>query len=460
MSTFIGRLARAKALLFVALLIAGMATQQRATAASLDPLLRQDQLQDITTFRNEFLAVDRSYSAAARTEAERRLAALERAAGRVSASAFGVELCRIAALADNGHSLCRVQGGGVGLSFSALGGEFYVFKAAPENADLLGARLLAIDGYSMKRIRPAVRSMLGGVPAHRDLFAAYVLVKPGLLQALHVARGTAAAIYRVETLDGHIVERRLAVDASASNWVSLESEHAAWASQDLNEPFRWRDAPELDAVVIQLRQNMDRRDRKIAAFLEEAEAAREQLGRNNIVLDMRWNPGGNFLTTRDFMLAWPQRLLPSGRFFVLIGPATFSAGIASVAYLKQAAQDRVVLIGEPIGDRLMFFAENNKPAILPRSKIVLIPAVQRDDFKQGCKPYNDCLVVLAQPGAAHGTPPDQAEKLAAFGRKPLQVDSLEPDIPAPWTFRDFLSGRDSGIEAVAVLTAQTKQHDN
>src|SRR6185312_10627670 len=138
-----------------------------------------------------------------------------------------------------------------------------------------------------------------------------------------------------------------------------------------------------------------------------------------IVLDMRWNLGGNFLTTRDFILAWPQRLPPPGRFFVLIGPTTFSAGIASVAYLKQAAQDRVTLIGEPVGDRLMFFAENITPTILPHSKIVLIPALQRDDFKQGCKPYSDCLMVLAQPGAAHGTPAEQVESLEAFGRKPL-----------------------------------------
>lgn len=431
--------------------------RNRASLPHLAPPARQDQLEDIAIFRSGYLAADRAYSKTARTEAEHRLTALERNAGHVSASAFRVEICRIVALADNGHSTCWGYENGVGLSFSSIGNEFYVVKAAPENADILGARLLSIDERSMKSIRPAIRSMVGGVPAHRDLVAAAVLAKPGLLHALGVTRDTTVATYRLETLNGHIVERRLATDAPSSNWVNLEPEHAAWASQEANEPFRWRDAPELNAVVIQLRQNMDRGDRKIAAFLEEAETARERLDRENIVLDMRWNLGGNFLTTRDFILAWPQRLPPPGRFFVLIGPTTFSAGIASVAYFKQAGQDRVILIGEPVGDRLMFFAENITPVRLPHSKIVLIPALQRDDFKQGCKPYNDCLVVLAQPGAAHGTPPEQVELLEAFGRKPLQVESLEPDIAAQWTLRGFLSGRDPGIEAVTALTTEPKR---
>lgn len=445
--------------IIVAFFIAGAVTQQ-SVAAETTASVREDQLDDIATFRSGFLAVDRAYSEAARTEAEHRIAALERKAGRVSPSAFRVEICRIVALADNGHSTCWAHESGVGLSFSSIGNEFYVLKAAPENADLLGARLLSIDGQSMQRIRPAIRSTVGGVSAHRDLIAAAALARPALLQALGITHDAALATYRLETLDGHVVERELATENPSPGWVNLESEHAAWAAQEMNESFRWRDAPELNAVVIQLRQNMDRGNRKIAAFLEEAETARERLDRRNIVLDMRWNPGGNFLTTRDFILAWPQRVPAPGRFFVLIGPTTFSAGIASVAYLKQAAPDRVTLIGEPVGDRLMFFAENITPVRLPHSKIILIPALERDDFKDGCKPYNDCLVVLAQPGGTHGTPPDQANLLEQFGRKPLQVDSLDPDVSAPWTLRDYLSGRDPGIEAVAALAAEPKKDSN
>lgn len=301
----------------------------------------------------------------------------------------------------------------------------------------------------MSRVRRTVRSLAGGVPAHRDLTGASILSRPGVLHDLGIAHWPEAATYRLQLPDGQVVERQLAIESPA-DWSSFQPDHESWASQEPTVPFRWRDAADIDAIVIQLRQNMDRGDRRIAAFLEEADNARAQLGRRNVVLDMRWNPGGNFLQTRDFLLGWPQRLPEPGRFYVLIGPTTFSAGIASVAYLKQAGGDRVTLIGEPVGDRLMFFAENNRPVRLPHSGIVLVPALQRDDFKDGCRHYDDCLVVLAQPGAPHGTPPDKAAELdAVFGRRPLQVSSLAPDVAAPWTMQTYRAGRDPAMEAIA-----------
>jgi hypothetical protein len=418
-------------------------------ASPAEPIPRQQQLADLAAFRQEFLAVDRSYAPGARRAAERRLSALERNAGQLSATAFNVEICRLAALADNGHTTCYVRGDAAGLGFESLGNEFYVLRAATAHAELLGARLLAIDGRSIRRVRRTVRSLAGGVPAHRDLTAASILSKPGVLHALGITRRPETATYRLQLPDGRVIERELATEGPA-DWSRFQPEHASWASQEPNDPFRWRDAADIDAIVIQLRQNMDRGDRRIAAFLEEAESARARLGRRNVVLDMRWNPGGNFLQTRDFLLAWPQRLPAPGRFYVLIGPSTFSAGIASVAYLKQAAGERVTLIGAPVGDRLMFFAENNRPVRLPHSGIVLVPALQRDDFRDGCRHYDDCLVVLAQPGAPHGTPPDKAAQLdAVFGRRPLQVRSLAPDVSAPWTMQTYRVGRDPAIEAIA-----------
>ena len=74
------------------------------------------------------------------------------------------------------------------------------------------------------------------------------------------------------------------------------------------------------------------------------------------------------------------------------------------------------------------------------------------------------MVDLAQPGAAHATPPESLppEKLAELersGRKPLEIHSLEPDVPAPWTMQDFLTGRDPGIEAVAAMETRTRAND-
>ncbi len=434
--------------LFVGMAGASGSVVAQTAARTLSPT---ELAQDIAVFRNGFFDLDRAYSARTRADAERRLSALEKAGVPISTVAFTIAICQIAALADNGHSMCfypRSQR--KTLTFGSIDGEFYVVAAAPEHLELLGARLIAIDGRATRSIAPVLRTLFGGVTARRDARAADVLSRPMYLNALGLTTDTAAATYRLRTPSGRVLERTLSPLPVGPNWVQLPpADHTPWALQDPHQPFRWRDAPALDAVVVQMRSNLDTENQKIADFLNDAEANRARLGRKNVVLDMRGNDGGDFLLSRDFMLSWPSRVPPAGRFFILIGPSTFSAGMADVAYLKQVGGDRVILVGAAPGDRLTFFAEGHL-AHLPNSGVEVLPATQRDDLRTGCRGYSDCYAALAQPGAPTGTPAEEAIYVDKnFGRKPLEVRSLDPDLRAPWTIADYLAGRDPAMAAVA-----------
>src|SRR4029077_13790008 len=116
-----------------------------------------------------------------------------------------------------------------------------------------------------------------------------------------------------------------------------------------------------------LHANIDRQGQSIGAFLTDAEAARAGAHRKNVVLHMRFNGGGDLQLTRGFMASLPDRLSPGGRVVVLTSPWTFSAAISSIGYLKQAGDDRVVLVGEAPGDCLQFWAEG-LPFRLPSSR--------------------------------------------------------------------------------------------
>jgi hypothetical protein len=426
-----------------ALAVAALVADARADA-------RSDQLEDLAVFRSQFLDLDRAYSNTARAQAVERLGALERAAGTTSPEAFAVELCAIAALADNGHTSCTLpEGDGAQIGFTPLDGRYFVTSATPDHAELLGGELTAIDGRPVSVLRAELRKLHGGVAAYRDLFVVKVLVRPDLLHSLGLAAASDAAVYRVRAPDGRTIQQRLErTAASASRTLVPAPDKAPWSLQEPDKLFRWRDAPELDAVVIQLRHNADTKDQRIDVFLFEAEVARLTLHRPNLILDMRQNPGGDFLLTRDLMIGWPKEVGPAGKIFVLVGPETFSAGIVSTAYLKQAGGERVVLVGAPPGDRLTFFAEGST-ATLPHSGLRLLPAPERDDLADGCRPYQDCFGALAQPGSPTGSKgAKQAILDWGFGRKPLAVRSLDPEIPAPWTIQDYLAGRDPAMEAL------------
>jgi hypothetical protein len=453
----------------------------QTSAPQPDDLLRFER-EDVAVFREKFVNADLGYTPESRAEVERRLRRIEQANRPLEPFAFRVELCRLAALADNGHTQCldeddaratcaayavldRKEGPGcelrtpdftvpefkrVPIGFYPFGTDFYVSRTLAKDADLLGAHLLAVDGKPIKSIQPTLRSFQGGTIPFRDLGATAILNSPDQLHAVGIARNGDAVTYRFQTPAGTTVERQFKVaDSSKEDWKRLPTpEHAPWSLQEQDKVFRWRDAPEIDAIVVQLRVTVDNGGVKLLDFLEEAEANRTKRGRHNVVLDMRANGGGNLILAREFFMHWPERVAPPGKFYVLSSRRTFSAAIASIAYLKQAGKERVVLVGEPPGDRLVF-SSDGRPIQLPHSGLFFRPSTARMDYQNGCQHYDDCHVAVAQPG--HRTAPFDIAGIDVnqVPRMPIAIPSLEPDIAAPETIESRLTGTDPGMDAIA-----------
>jgi hypothetical protein len=447
-----------------------------------DANLARWQREDIEVFRNSFMSLDRSFTTEARKTADARLTALVNARESLPPVTFAVELCRIAALADNGHTQCMSPRVGrivcerfadlvtqeaawcklrepdftipefvsLPIGFYPFSEEFHVTRVSAEHEDLLGARLLTVDGRAVADMRAELRTFSGGTPAYRDIDAARVLASPTEMQAVGLAQQSGAITYEFALHNGQRVKRKLSVPQQTDSeiqWRRLPpADKAPWTLREPEKPFRFRDAPEAGAVVIQLRQVLDNGDDKIGDFLVDAEHRRQQLSRDNVILDMRENGGGNLLLIREFMSDWPRHV--PGRFYVLTSRETFSAAIASIGYLKQAGKERVVIVGEPIGDRLMFFSDG-LPVQLPHSGLFFLPAVLRMDYADGCRKYDDCFEAVAQPGGPAA--PTLLKLPPNTQRLPIAVKTLDPDVIAPWTIQSWIEGLDPAMEAVVAL---------
>jgi hypothetical protein len=432
-----------------------LAASQSATAQVQSAEGRRD---DIAVFRHDFLARDSSYSASNRAVATDRLARLESRVATLTAAQFELELARIVALADNGHTgspagLRSRRYSRVPIRLVPLGDRFFVLRADTAHADLLGAQLLAVDGRSVKALRTVAHSLWGGTPAWRDRHVPFFLESPEQLQALGQTNHAEFATYRFVLRNGRTIERR--VDASppdpqretwgTARWLAPEPlagdqsawrhltapEKTAWAFQDISQTFRIREAPDLNAVVVQLRANINGPGQSISEFLRAATEEIQRVKPGNLVVDLRTNGGGDLNNTSDFVKSLPSLVV--GRIFVLTSPWTFSAAISTTGYLKQAGGDRVTIVGEMVGDRLEFWAEG-RLARLPYSGAAMSYSTQRHDYKTGCRPYRDC----------HG----------AVVRNPIAVPSLAPDVNAPLTIEALLAGRDPGMEAIAKAIRQ------
>jgi hypothetical protein len=434
-------------------------TVMACAAGAVRAELREPQLsvtalgEDLAQFRREFMAVDKSYSTANRALAERRLSALESRLAAITPAQFELEIASIVALADNGHTntapLRRAQRyNRVPVRMFAFGSDFYVLRARSAHSDLLGGRLVSIDGHPIATLRDAARALMGGTPEFRDRAAPLFFESPALLNASSLARDAADATY-VFDVDGRRVERRLAGEAPDPAWPAtsvmaalypdpgvrepngwrglLSAASAPWALREPAQRLRWRDAPEIGGLVVEFRQNVSSPGHDIAQFTQGVERELRARQPANVVLDMRLNGGGDLNTTRDFMRRLPS--LVTGRVFVLTSPSTFSAAISSVGYLKQAAPAKVTIVGEVVGDRLEFWAEG-RSITLAHSGIVISRATERHDYANGCKTFRDC----------HGS----------VVRHPIAVRTLAPDIAAPWTIEAYRAGSDPAMDAVAL----------
>lgn len=412
-----------------------------------------------TASRQEALAVvrtivtsgEKSYTDATRAQALALLDSVSARSASLSDLAFELQLSRLVALADNGHSILgpgpRIRRTNrVGVRLLPLSDGLLVAYATPGLQDLLGASLVSVGELPVERLLAENRALWGGTAAWRDQFAPYLLESPEQLHALGLAGSPGEAVYRFRRPDGTLVSRTLRGDTTGRGIRSVDEaffpdavrpgwrtlvRNPPWSLQEPGVAFR-RYSASPGLFVFQMRQNHDAPGQAIAAVLDSVRAEVASARPRDFVLDMRFNGGGDLNLTRRFMQELPG-LVP-GRIFVLTGPRTFSAGISSVGYLAQVAPDRVTIVGESAGDRLVFFAESRYSA-LPGTDTGIMVSRERHDYEGGCAAFTDC----------HGP----------VVRNPIRVRSLDPQVAAPWTIAAFRAGRDPAMEAVHALLART-----
>jgi hypothetical protein len=416
---------------------------------------RASQLQDLAQLRR-YVALDAAYSRERRALALQAISESEARAGTWASAEFELQVARVVALADNGHSTIwagprssRMNRLPVRLILLAEG--VFVVRARGPGVAALGMRVDAIDGIATTEILQKLRVYRGGRVNLRDYENVSLLESPQLLHAAGIARSEHQVTLTVSHQDhvGNVVLPALAPDPSergvnrlrylAAQRLSNEGDEWQSALRNLRAPlwlqepdqaFRLVPVPALAAVYLQLKVNTDAEDgERIGAFLSRARQAIAQARPQNIILDMRFNGGGDYTKTASFMSDLPRMISAEGRVFVITHASTFSAAISSVGFAKQSAPARVLIVGEPSGDRLIFYGEP-RPLLLPNSGIGISYATGLHDYRHGCRWFGPCYWVN--------------------WLFPISVPTLDPDISAPLSFALIAAGGDPAMEAIAI----------
>jgi hypothetical protein len=287
----------------------------------------------------------------------------------------------------------------------------YVTAARAPDQDLVGARLLRVDGLPIaqvfERLDPVVpRDTPSNLRAARMVF----LTSAEVLTGLGIADDAGTVTLDVRTADG---ERRSvtieAVDAATyGDWVGgwellLPERPGLDFLRDAQAPFR------LDYLAAE--RTLDVRYQVVweqsGGVVGAIRATMRDHAVERIVLDLRNNGGGEAGGFRELLGFLVDQHVP---LVVLVGRLTFSAGSTLALHLERRVPG-AVLIGEAMGGAPSFWADPETVTL----------------------PYSG-LVALVD---------------SRFNPSPVTGDDrleVPPDIAVPFTSADYFAGRDPVLE--------------
>ncbi len=406
--------------------------------------------QDLAYAARKLPQLDRSFTPVTRLSYERQIAELEAHIHTLDDPHLTVGLAKAVALADNAHTrLYLVRTRSVVRQYPVrvwwFRKELRVIRATSGHSDLLGCEVVKIGGTpaaeALQRVTPLYS---GQYQTWAQYISTYTLTSAEILRGLDLipdmnhARWTFRCTNGIRSVDLDPMPLRKS-DRTVEAWPNLaprsfEPEQGLVGLQLASVPMYlshldknyWFDVQAGSGLLyFQFNRCADQADERIPEFGARLQSAWTDSKVHTLVVDLRFNTGGNLDLAKDIMAHLQQEA--AGRpVYVIIGRATFSAGLYHAAQWKQWG--KATFVGEPVGDRLDFWSEGGN-INLPNSRIALHFANAFHSYSR--KEYAD--------------------------RKPyfedLSIDSLAPEYPTSQTFEDYLAGRDPAMDVVSRLAA-------
>ncbi|NOD47067.1 MULTISPECIES: peptidase S41 [unclassified Ruegeria] len=369
--------------------------------------------QDLKLILETVLPTDPSFRRVNEAEVDSYINDCRRCALAGSIDAFLLSAMRLLALPNNGHTRL-IPNDAISvlpLRFVSIGRSVQVIAAASGETALRG-ELIAVNGAALSQIEAAAEKFLAGTSQRKRVVGPLLLAWPYALARLGFSAKDATTEYRVRNKNGQITKLKMAnrntVPASS---LYPRNEHGktdpAWEPETFVAIKGWQGL----GLSMQLPSFFDPGETALPKAISGAADRVRACSNKTLLIDVRGNTGGNFLMAMPLIEAISQSAIE--QVVVLVDKFTFSAAIVFVAILKHRLGHRLKLIGEEMGDGLMFFAEGGL-LNLPTSGAVVRYSSAFHDWEGGT--------------SGETTPPEIARQIVPAGALNLDREWVEGPI--------------------------------
>jgi hypothetical protein len=316
-------------------------------------------IQDLEKIVTTVLPIDPSFRLVGSEELERHINEARQSALADSKDEFLLSLMRLLALPGNGHTRLIPNAAilVLPLRFATIGTTVRLLDATPGFSEAVGGDLISINGVPAGEIEIAAEKFLAGTRQRKRVIGPILFAWPGALRHLGVSSGKDAIEYRIRSETGQISELLLdPTNGVPGSTLYPRSEHGkAQASWTPNSFLKIKDFGQPGLLLV-LPSFLDPGETALRDAISEATKCVRSRPGTPLLIDVRGNTGGDFLQTMPLIDAISEGA-QGRRIGLLVDKFTFSAAIVFSAILKHRLGERLVLIGEEMGDGLTFFAE-------------------------------------------------------------------------------------------------------
>jgi hypothetical protein len=338
--------------------------------ASLPVLTAEQWQQDLEFFANEITTKHRDpFHLISKSEFDQTVSDLRQRIPSMKDYEIVVGLQRLAALIGDGHTFLDTSGlyQRFPLEGFWFGNDFRVIRAAPEYRQAVGARIVSIGSVSIEEAQKRIQQL---VPQGENQWyvlysSAQQLMSVEPLAALGVLPGLGSADFTFEDDAGRRFKLRIRpVPAGARESEKVAIEPVPLPFQHQEDALWFTYLADSKTVYVDFRsyRDLEKQSALLWEFIERHPAKR-------LIIDMRWNQGGNYTKGREYLiykLIFMPALNRAGHLFVITGRGTFSAGMTNVTDFRRETE--AILVGEPTAARPNGYQENHL-FTLPHSQL-------------------------------------------------------------------------------------------
>jgi len=317
---------------------------------------------------------------------QREIAALDRRLGELDSDAVYFGLDRIANLIGDAHTFIAIPDdcANFPIDVRRFGEDYRVVAVADGHLEALGARVVKIDDTPIGEARERLMALTPAdeTPELAESRVEGFLTTGMLLHGAGITADRDRARYALVDDSGKevVIEvRAVPPEGSAKlDWRTVLQNQQPLYRQRPGESFWSTFLAESRTVYCSFRGYADiaKGAATLLAMIERERPAR-------VVVDLRQNGGGDYLQGLKHVIR-PLAKRPDvnrrGHLFVLIGPATFSAGMSNAAQFR--SQTAAILVGQTIGERPNSYQEARE-IDLPNSHLKLRYSTRYYEFAPG-----------------------------------------------------------------------------